>query len=152
MKEKKMSEESMRILKTGECPSLSGRSTLTYKIGCKDDKEVYLCLVGNSGQGVFNKDWISLMQLDSLLASEEKPITSGRLHEMFKGKSANSAGFVLAVLLNEKLMKISKGNLRHYERLDPSEFNAVIQALMVSEPDATQPPSAKTTKKHKVSP
>ena len=139
-----MSEESMRILKIGKCPSLSGRSTLTYKIGCKDDKEVYLRLDSNTGQGVFNKDWISLMQLDSLLASEEKPITSGRFREMFKGKSANSAGFVLAVLLGEKLMKISKGNLRHYERLDPSEFDAAIQALMASEP-----PPAKTAKKYK---
>jgi len=144
-----MSEEGMRILKEAKCQSLSGRSTLTYKIGCKDDKEVYLCLTGNTGQGVFNKDWISLVQLDSLLASEEKPITSGRLHAIFKGKSANSAGFVLAVLLNEKLLKISKSNLRHYERLDPSEFNAAIQALMALEPDATQPPPTKTAKKLK---
>ncbi|MBU0909905.1 MAG: hypothetical protein KKA54_16125 [Proteobacteria bacterium] len=144
-----MSEEGMRILKEAKCQSLSGRSTLSYKIGCKDDKEVFLCLTGNSGQGIFNKDWISLTQLDSVLAAEEKPITSGRLHEMFKGKSANSSGFVLAVLLSEKLLKISKGNLRHYERLDPTEFNAAIQALMALEPDATQPPPAKTAKKHK---
>ncbi len=100
----------MKILKTGNCSSLSGRSTLTYKIGCKED-EIFLCLTDNTGQDIFNKDWISLVQLDSLLASVQEPITSGLLRMIFKGKSANSAGFVLAVLLSEKLLKISQGIL-----------------------------------------
>ncbi|MCB2183112.1 MAG: hypothetical protein KQH63_13840 [Desulfobulbaceae bacterium] len=145
-----MNKEEIRILKTGECPSLSGRSSLTYNIGCKDDKEVYLQLTGNTGQGIFNKDWISLVELDSVLASGEKPITSGKLHSMFKGKSANSSGFVLAVLLNEGLLKRSNDNLRHYERIDPVEFKKIIQVFMTStKKDTTLPLSPKITKKQK---
>ena len=64
-------------MKTKECPSLSGRSTLTYKIGCNDDNKVCLSIVGNTGKGIFNKDWISLEEIDSMLASEKKPISSG---------------------------------------------------------------------------
>ena len=46
---------------------------------------------------------------------------------MFKGKSANSAGFLLAVLLAEGLLKVSEGNARHYERVDQKEYEKVIQ-------------------------
>ena len=116
----------MKDLKTSECPSLSGSSILTYKIGCNDDKDIYLCLTGNTGKGIFNKDWISLEEIDSLLAAEKGPITSGSLKELFDGKSSNSAGFVLAVLLAEGLLKISPGN-RHYERVDQKEYEKIIQ-------------------------
>jgi len=145
-----MKEEIMKILKTGNCSSLSGRSTLTYKIGCKDD-EIFLCLTDNTGQGIFNKDWISLVRLDSLLASVQEPITSGLLRTIFKGKSANSAGFVLAVLLSEKLLKTSQGNLRHYERVDTATFNAVIGSLKESDVtvEATHPLPPKISKKRR---
>lgn len=132
----------MRILKTENCPSLSGLSTLTYNIGCKDDKEVYLCLADNTGQGIFNKGWVSLVQIESLLASKE-PLTSGSLHGLFQGKSSNSAGFVLAVLLNEGLIKKSDDNLRHYERTGKAEFKKAVQVLVGSTPQK------KTSKKRK---
>ena len=118
----------MKILKSSECPSLSGLSTLSYKIGCKDDKEVYLSIVGNTGKGIFNKDWISLKEIDSLLATEKGPITSGSLHGLFEGKSSNSAGFVLAVILSEGLLKVSSNNEHHYERIDQKEYRKIIQA------------------------
>ena len=40
-----MNEQEMRILKTGECPSLSGKSTLTYQIGRQFVKPKYFSLV-----------------------------------------------------------------------------------------------------------
>jgi hypothetical protein len=52
-------EQEMHTLKTGSCESLSGQSTLTYQIACKD-KEIYISLTGNSGKGIFNKNWSSL--------------------------------------------------------------------------------------------
>jgi hypothetical protein len=118
----------MKDLKTSECPSLSGSSILTYKIGCNDDKDIYLCLTGNTGKGIFNKDWISLEEIDSLLAAEKGPITSGSLKELFDGKSSNSAGFVLAVILSEGLLKVSSNNERHYKRIDQKEYRKIIQA------------------------
>ena len=118
----------MNILKTSECPSLSGSSILTYQIGCNDDKDIYLCLTGNTGKGIFNKDWISLEEIDSLMGTEKGPITSGSLKELFDGKSSNSAGFVLAVILSEGLLKISSNNERRYERIDQKEYRKIIQA------------------------
>jgi hypothetical protein len=117
----------MKDLKTSECPSLSGSSILTYQIGCNDDNEVHVALTGNTGKGIFNKDWISLEEIDSLLATEKGPITSGSLKELFDGKSSNSAGFVLAVILSEGLLKISSNNQRNYEKVDQKEYRKIIQ-------------------------
>ena len=118
----------MKDLKTSECPSLSGSSILTYKIGCNDDKDVCLSIVGNTGKGIFNRDWISLEEIDSLLAAEKGPITSGSLKELFDGKSSNSAGFVLAVILSEGLLKVSLDNQRNYEKVDQKEYRKIIKA------------------------
>ncbi len=114
-------------MKTKECSSLSGLSTLSYKIGCKDDKEVSLSIVGNTGKGIFNKEPVELAKIDALLASHQGPITSGSLHGLFEGKSSNSAGFILAVLLAEGLLKISTGNQRHYERVDQKDYEKIVQ-------------------------
>jgi hypothetical protein len=123
-------EQEMRILKTGECDSLSGKSTLTYWIGCKDDNEVSIALTGNSGAGIFNSDWIALEEIHTLLANQEK-VTSGSLHELFDGRSSNSAGFFVAVLLKEKVLKVSPGN-RHYDFVGQAEFRKIVKALIGS--------------------
>ena len=119
-----MTKEAIRIVKTGECLSLSGSCTLNYEIGCKDYKEVFLRLTGYTGSGIFNKVWIPV---HSILSIAENPFTSGSLRELFKGKSANSGGFILAVLLAEGLLKVSEGNARHYERVDQKEYEKIIQ-------------------------
>ena len=124
-------KEEIRILKTGECESLSGKSTLTYQISCNNDNEVFLALTGNSGAGIFNKDWIALEQIYSLLASQKKPITSGALLGLFEGRSSNSAGFLLAALLKEGILKLSPGN-KHYDLVGQAEFEKIVQALIDS--------------------
>jgi hypothetical protein len=126
-----MKEQKMRIIKTGECPSLSGQSTLTYQIGLEGDKKVCLSLTGNTGKGIFNKDWYDIEEIYSLLASQKKPVTSGSLHGLFENRSSNSAGFILAILLKEGLLKISPGN-RHYDLVGQTEFQKIIKALIES--------------------
>jgi len=95
--EKIMNQKEIRILKTGECPSLSGRSTLAYRIGSDNFDDIYLSLTGNTGQGLFNKDWVSLADFNQVLLMLKNPFTSGQLHGLFFGKSANCAGFFLWV-------------------------------------------------------
>ena len=136
------SKQEIRISKTGECPSLSGKSTLTYQIGLKDD-EIYISLTGNSGKGIFNKDWLALEQIHTLLTSQEK-VTSGSLLCLFEGRSSNSAGFILGVLLKEGLLKISPGN-RHYNFVGQAEFGKIAQALLEAAP-AKKPAKKKKTK------
>ena len=118
----------MRILKIGSCPSLSGKSTLTYHIG-HNGEEVHFRLVENSKPGVLSKEWISLQQM---LASEEHSFTSrtSSLHTLYKGNSINSVGFMLAVLLREGLVDYNEGKKRSYCRCDPSGFNVAIQEFI----------------------
>lgn len=149
-KEKKSVHEDIRVLKTTVCQSLSGRSTLSYDIGIKNGQDVYFRLVGNSGTGIFNKDWIALGEIETLLAAEGQPITSGRLKGLAVGKSANTPGFIFAVLVKEGLVAVSNDNLRHFDRLDPAGFLAGIKQLV--EADSSQPlPVAAMVTKQKTS-
>jgi hypothetical protein len=81
----------------------------------------------NSGAGMFGKGWVELERVHKLV--NDKPITSTTLAPLFKGGSANSAGFLLAVMKQEGLVQPSD---RAYERLDGRAFFAEIKALMGS--------------------
>jgi hypothetical protein len=61
--EPETSSTKKRIIKTGECPTLSSKETLTYHIGCDEDKSIYFRVVANSGNGFFNKDWLALSDI-----------------------------------------------------------------------------------------
>lgn len=127
----------IRILKIGNCPSLSGRSTLTYHVGVTADNDVRLRLVSNTGGGFLNPDWVSLALVKDALAKHpsEKSLTSYSLHEIYSGRSANSAPFLFAVLVKEGMAQLSKEKRRCYECTDASMFFAEVQALIASDTD-----------------
>lgn len=121
----------MRVLKTGVCPSLSGKSKLTYEIGSDPAGQILVRISKNSGSGWFSKDWIGLPRVHELLTRNgTKPITFHTLLPLFKGLSVNTAGFLLAVLKHEGLVQPMADNRRCYERLEAKAFFAEIQALM----------------------
>jgi hypothetical protein len=140
-------EQEMRILKTGECPSLSGKSTLSYQIACNNDNEVHVALTGNSGGGHLNSDWVSLEEIYSILSSQKKPVTSSALQDLYQGKSSNNASFTTAILLKKGLLKISPGN-SHYDLIGQTEFQKIVQGLMETAPEE-KPAKKKTGKKAK---
>ena len=111
----------LRILRKSTCPSVSGRSTLTYHIGVDEFQVVHLRIFANTGKGMWSKGWIPMSEIHQLLAgeTEEKQLTSGSLHSLFLGKSVNTAGFLLAVLKNEGLIQTVPGSLRSYEHYCP---------------------------------
>ena len=125
-------EPALRILRKESCPSVSGRSTLTYHIGVDDFGIVHLRIFANTGKGMWCKGWIPMSAIHELLgeASQDKTLTSGSLHALFMGKSVNTAGFLLAVLKNEGLIRTVPGSLRSYQRIEPNTFNADIRALI----------------------
>ena len=136
----------MKILKTAECPSLSGKSTLIYQIACNNDNEVHVALTGNSGGGHLNSDWVSLEEIYSILSSQKKPVTSGALQDLYQGKSSNNASFTTAILLKKGLLKISPGN-SHYDLVGQAEYKKVVQALIEAAPE--EKPKKKSGKKRK---
>lgn len=147
---------SMRILKIASCPTLSGKSTLAYHIGCNGDAdkvnlEIYLKIHTNDGGGLFSNEWISYRAIQDVLDKHpaDKPITSFILHSLFHGRSANNRSFLLAILTQEKLVKQSAEKQRQYERIDPAEFIAEVEALMASGVDlkVDDKPVAATGKK-----
>jgi hypothetical protein len=93
--------EVIKIIKIGHCPSLSGKTSLTYHVGRRGEV-IYLQLHGNSNGGFFCKEWVTLERLG---VEDNKPISSDSLQAIFKGKSANTGGFLLAVLLKEGLVQ-----------------------------------------------
>lgn len=56
----------IRVIKSDTCPSLSGRSTLTYR-WVSPESAISIRLFANSGGGFFNRDWIKFKTLQQVL-------------------------------------------------------------------------------------
>lgn len=131
-------EPSIRILKVGTCPSLSGKSKLTYHIGCNAESEIQFRVYANSGAGFFSPEWIAMnsIQKVSNTIPADKPVTSFLLlNPIYIGRSQNSPGFMLAVLKQEGLVVPADGDERVYMRTDGVEFFAEVNALIESDVD-----------------
>jgi len=144
-------EPAVRVLKNGTCPNLSGKSTLSYRIGVNDAGEIMLQLVGNSNPGCFNNEWVKYADVQELLAKEDqgKAITSFTLVPLYRGKSTNSPSFLFAVLKQEGLVKLSESKKRCYDRCSDAAFLASIGKLIEGKPVADQAPKAKVGKSNK---
>lgn len=124
-------QQEFRVLKSGTCPSLSGRSKLTYDIACDHDNNLHVRVLKNSGGGYFSAGYVTWMQIVSVLDKHgAKPITCHTLVPLFKGQSVNTAGFLLAVLKHEGLVQPRADQPRTYERLDPGAFYAQLKTLL----------------------
>lgn len=138
----------IRTIKTGTCPTLSGKSTLTYNIGCEADSQVYLRVEANSAAGYFKPEWVSLAAIQKI-TEKATYITAFHLRSVFVGKSTNSPGFMLAVLKAEGLVKLKDEKERVYVAIDAGDFLAGIKTLMEAKPDAGEGASAAAIKKGK---
>ncbi|MEF8723432.1 MAG: hypothetical protein V5B30_12780 [Candidatus Accumulibacter delftensis] len=124
-------ELSLRILKIARCPTVSGKSTLTYHLGCTTESVIKVRLYGNTGNGFLNQDWIAWTAIQEKLELHS-PFTSQVLHALFSGKSLNSPGFLMAVLKAEGVVKASTVKGRCYELTKDVGFLAEIEQLMAS--------------------
>jgi hypothetical protein len=102
------------------------------------DGEIYLRVHSNSGGGFFSQEWIALQDILHALEKrpEGKPITSILLNPLLRGKSVNTPGFLLAVLLHEKVIRSMQGKLRRHELMDPTVFTDKVEKLMASGTEA----------------
>jgi hypothetical protein len=124
-------EPPLRILKIARCPTVSGKSTLTYHVGCTPESVIKVRLYGNTGNGFLNQDWIAWTAIQEKLELHS-PFTSQVLHALFSGKSLNSPGFLMAVLKAEGVVKASTVKGRCYELTKDAGFLAEIERLMAS--------------------
>ena len=109
-------EPILKIISTSKCQTVSNKSTLNYQIGVDDKNEVYIRVNGNTGGGYFSNEWVSLDHITSILGDVTgEHITSINLIPLFKGKSVNTPGYLLAVLLKEGLLApFEEGKKRQY--------------------------------------
>jgi hypothetical protein len=91
-------------------------------------------LYANTGNGFLNQDWIPWTAIQERLEpqSGETFFTSQVLHALFRGKSLNSPGFLMAVLKAEGVVKASTVKRRCYEPTKDAGFLAEIERLMAS--------------------
>ena len=82
---KETSTEIIHTIKTGNCPSRSGKSKLTYLIGAGADSEIHFRIHGNTGNGFFNNDWIPLKTILELLGKSGGAFTLSNSVEKWPG-------------------------------------------------------------------
>ncbi|MBK7646974.1 MAG: hypothetical protein IPJ12_07430 [Betaproteobacteria bacterium] len=127
----------IRILKVGTCSSLSGRSELTYHLGCNADAEIHFRVVQNSGNGQFNSLWVSLTLIEKLLTQHpaDKPMTSRVLLPVFRSKSSNSPAFLFVSLKAEGLVMAGTEKDSGYLLGDIETFKQAMSALIAAGAD-----------------
>ncbi len=141
----------LRILKSANCESLSSGSTLSYHVGCDDESAIYFRVYANSGSGYHSaKEWVDLQAIGKAL-TESSNVTSFTLHGIYKGKSLNNGGFLLAALKNEGLVLASTSEdkkVRSYQLGDHGKFMAEMKLLIESSVniDADSKPTKKAKK------
>jgi hypothetical protein len=129
--ENKKAENEIRTVRTAQCQSLSGNSTLGYAMGLDGAGELHLRVLTNTKAGAFCQDWIDLRAV--LAALEKAPkgetVTSEQLAALYRRRGANMPGFVFSVLLHEGLVRRSSTEKRRYEQVGPQERDAILKAL-----------------------
>ena len=106
-------ENAFTVLKKGSCPSLSDTGVLSYEVGTDEAGETYVRVTSNNAGGFFSKEWVAWSKIYGVCNGQES-ITSILLRGLFRGKSVNTAGFLLAALLCEGLLSRKKDKSRLY--------------------------------------
>jgi hypothetical protein len=129
----------IQILKEATCPSLSGKSTLTYHVGITPESEILFRIDANSGTGKFNRQWIPLSSILDQLPSSDESFSWAVLSPLYRKQSVNSSGFLLAALRNEGQLAQFDGK---YRRVDPETFVAGTREPMASTQAMKKPKKA----------
>lgn len=116
--------DDVNVLKEATCPSLSHLSNLTYQIGKTPDGTIHFRIIGNSGNGIYSSEWVSLKRIQDLLNDQQEPFIWSALCPLFEGRSVNTACFLMAALFAEGLVQQSKEQPRRYELGDTTAFVA----------------------------
>lgn len=124
------------IVLSGKGKKLTPKSTshIFFDIAEHDEEgELYLRISGNEGGGLHSKEWINLTTITAILDEQAgKSFKSTALKPVFKGASANNAGFLAGVLRSPDIGLITQaGNsvFLHVLADDYEEKKAKLLAL-----------------------
>jgi hypothetical protein len=90
-------ETPIQVLKEGSCPTSSGKSNLGYQVGIDESDVIHLKVSDNDGGGFFSDEWVSFSAIQAALTQwpHDQGITSMAFRKVFRGKSANTPGFLI---------------------------------------------------------
>lgn len=119
----------IKVVASKSCPSLSGKCTITYKLGRDAENTLHIRLHGNTGGGFFNNEWYPAQTIVEALqeAGNAEPVTSRVLAPLFRGRSANTPAFFTAALRNE-------GVLQQYKRTERRHLVGDLDAFLNQTP------------------
>lgn len=123
--------EPIQAIKDSTCRTSSGKSTLGYQVGVDEAGEIHLRVSSNDGGGFFSKEWVSHTAIQAALAEwpDDQGVTSMTFRKLFRGKSANTPGFLIAVLCAEGIIEPMGEKKRVHQACDPAAFLASIATL-----------------------
>jgi len=107
------------IIQAETCPSLSGRTSLDFQVGCNESEHLFIRILRTSGNGFFSKEWVRFDAMTPLLVN---PVTAASLRPIFQGKSVNTSGFLLAVVKHLGLVQPVPEALRGYQVTGSTTF------------------------------
>lgn len=132
---------------TGECPSISGRSTLTYAIGRHAETGgLHLRIVANSGAGMFSDEWAGGAAVDAIVRGANE-LTAKSFLKLHPGRSINTGGFVMAVLKALGYIRPNAENTRLHEQVPTETFDKVAMACIARSTGAPEAPKPGRRKK-----
>jgi len=151
--------QSIRIIKKATCPSISPNSdaTLSYDIAYNDDDsddslgDILFRVTANTGGGYMNTTYWALKDVLDILASapEEDHFKSTLFAPIFRGKSANSMGFSVAVMRQEKLLAPVPGKpFSSMKNLSDIAYRKTLQKL-IEDPKKSLPDTIAKAEKGK---
>lgn len=130
----------------GECPSVSGRSTLTYVVGRHSiENTLHLRIAENTGKGMWCADWATAEGIEKIVKGAHE-LTAKSFHALHPGKSINTGGFVLAALRDLGLIRPNELNTRHHEHVPMTTLERVVMERMKAEEGGAAEPAPKTSR------
>jgi hypothetical protein len=135
-------DPSITTIKKATCKTLTGSSTLTYRLGVDKTSTLHWQILSSDGGGYFSNEWVAFQEIQQALSdwAEDFPITSMAL-KVFRGRSVNTSAFLLATLVKEGILEPVPDRKRHYQLCDPKPFLAAVEKLKVthSKPGKAKP-------------
>ena len=136
----------IEVIFTGACESLSGRSDLAFSIGRHtEDGTLHLAITGNSGGGMWCRDWASASEIQSISIGAEG-LTAKSFHALHPGKSVNTGGFVLAVLKELGLIRPNAENTRLHDHTPTTTFQQLVMARIAQSSESETKPGRRKSK------
>ncbi len=121
------SSEALIPIKTATCPSLTGTTKISYKIAINSSFNLYFQILKNSNTGKFSEEWIAYN--DAKSAFPIGPFSSAPLRKLYRNKSLNTPGFLLAALLNEDIVEREAGKAMLFRFQSDEVFLESMQGL-----------------------